>query len=402
MNQHSKSATFIFVMICFIATIPSICSDIFVPSIPAIAKYFDVTVDQVQLTISTLMCSLAISQLFYGPVSAAYGRKKPLIFGMLLVVVGTYVCAHAKSITQLTIGHVLEGLGLGACSLFRAMLRDCYEGKELRVKSSYANLLMTLFYPAAPMIGGQLQVLYGWDANFLFLCLLGTTCLTLVVFLPETNTHRSPDQLKPAYISKVYLLLLTHSSFVGYSLCSMLAMAGYFSWVLSIPLYIINSLHYTPDDLGFMMLIISASSILIGGSLNNRFIHYYSTDVVIKGAWTFLFIVSLLPIACFYFFGFYASWIYTCMWLYFFGTAFLWSNLYTKAFSPFQHLAGQAGSIYGNAQTMGGFFSALLVGYATESNPYGLCAILITVNLLSLLIYFLAISPHQQLIQDHT
>ena len=180
MSQHSKSATFIFLMICFIATIPSICCDIFLPSIPAITKYFDVTIDQVQLTISALMCSLAISQLFYGPVSAAFGRKKPLMFGIFLVVTGTLICANAQTLTQLTVGSILEGFGLGACSLFRAMLRDCYEGKELRTKSNYANLLMTLFFPAAPMIGGQLQVLFGWNANFLFLAMLGFICLVLI------------------------------------------------------------------------------------------------------------------------------------------------------------------------------------------------------------------------------
>ena len=98
---------------------------------------------------------------------------------------------------------------------------------------------------------------------------------------------------------------------------------------------------------------------------------------------------------------FQAIWLYAMMGLYFFGTAFLWPNLFTKAFAPFQHLSGQAGSLYGNAQTMGGFFAALLMGATSESNPFGLCVILISVNLLSLLLYFLIIAPHQRHIQPH-
>ena len=401
MHKKDFSSIFIFVMICFIATIPSISSDIFVPSIPAIANYFSVPIDQIQLTISTLMCSFAVSQLSMGR-SAAYGRKKPLLFGVSLILIGTIICSYSNTISMLTFGQIIEGIGLGSCSLFRAMLRDCYDGQELRIKSSYANLLMTLFYPAAPMIGGILQDFIGWQANFIFLAILSFCCLILIYVLPETNLHRNPDQITPSYIAKVYHLLLTHNSFVGYSLCSMLAMTGYFSWVLSIPLYIINYLHYSPKELGLAMLIISSVSILFGGSLNNRLSHRYSGDTILTCTWVFLFLSSLMPLIFYSWYGFQAIWLYFCMGVYFFGTAFLWPNLFSKAFSPFQHLSGQAGSLYGNAQTMGAFFSALLIGYASESNPYGLCIILITVNAISLLLYYLFINPHQKHVQSHT
>ena len=402
MLGNSKSPLFIFVMICFIATIPSICSDIFVPSIPAISGSFNVSVDQIQLTISTLMCSFAFSQLIYGPVSQAFGRKKPLMVGILLIFAGTLICGFSKNIRILTLGHIIEGIGLGACSLFRAILRDTYDGKELRIKSSYANLLMTLFYPAAPMIGGILQVVFGWRSNFFFLALLSSFCFFLLFLFPETNHHRNTDQIKLPYIQKVYLLLLTHNSFVGYSLCSMVAMIGYFSWVLSIPLYIIKNLDHSPDQLGLAMLLISSTSILIGGTINNKLARDFSVDTIIRSAWVYLLIISPLPMLFYSIYGLNAMTLYISMWLYFFGTAFLWPNLFSKAFAPFQHLSGQAGSLYGNAQTMGGFFAAVLIGYASENTPLGLCVILTLSNLLSLFIYFYAIVPHQQTIHHHT
>ncbi|MAV28872.1 MAG: hypothetical protein CMF43_03625 [Legionellales bacterium] len=398
----SKASSFsIFVIICIIASVPSISSDIFVPSIPAISQHFAVSMDKIQLTISTLMCSFAISQLIYGPVSAAYGRKYPLLFGLVLVCAGTVICSYAQSIQMLTFGQILEGFGLGSCSLYRAMLRDCYDGKELRIKSGTANLIMTLFIPAAPMIGGLLQDFIGWQANFVFLAILSLVCILLVMSIPETNLHRNPDQLSPPYVIKVYHLLLTHNAFVGYSLCSMLAMAGYFAWVLTIPLYIINYLHFSPADLGLGMLLVSAFSIFVGGSLNHYLAHRYSTESILVAAWIYLAVISCFPIMLYLWLDFQAIWLYAMMGLYFFGTAFLWPNLFTKAFAPFQHLSGQAGSLYGNAQTMGGFFAALLMGATSESNPFGLCVILIVVNLLSLLLYFLIIAPHQRHIQPH-
>lgn len=402
MLQSKRSPLFIFIVICFICSVPSISSDIFVPSIPAIAKHFSVSIDKLQLIISTLMCSFAVSHLFYGPLSAGYGRKPPLIFGLCLVFIGTVICCFSQSLQMLTLGQILEGIGLGSCSLYRAMLRDCYEGKELRQKSSTANLIMTLFIPAAPMIGGLLQDFFGWKANFVFLSLLSLACLGLIFAMPETNLHRNPDQIQPSYVVKVYHLLLTHHSFVGYSLCSMLAMTGYFSWVLAIPIYIIDHLKYSPSDLGLGMLVVSSASIFLGGLSNSILSYRLSIDTVLIAAWCFLLMTSIAPLLLFYWYGFQALWLYIMMGMYFFGATMLWPNLYMKVFTPFQHLSGEAGSLYGLAQTSGAFFSALLIGATTESNPYGLCVILISVNVLSFVIYYLVIAPHQQQVQAHT
>ena len=150
------------------------------------------------------------------------------------------------------------------------------------------------------------------------------------------------------------------------------------------------------------MLVVSLFSIMVGGSLNNRLVYRHTTDTILVSAWCFLTFISILPVLMFVLYDFHIYWLYTVMGIYFFGTAFLWPNLFSKAFAPFQHLSGQAGSLYGNAQTMGAFFAALLIGYASESNPYGLSTILVSVNILSLLIYYLAIVPHQQHVQSHT
>ena len=250
------------------------------------------------------------------------------------------------------------------------------------------------------MIGGFLQVIFGWRANFIFLSLLSLTALMAFLRIPETNQHKNPDQIKPEYLIKVYQLLFTHASFVGYCLCIMFAMVGYFAWILALPIYIIKHLKYSPDQLGVMMLIVSSSSIFIGSVINRYCIKRYPTNSILVLSWCCLMIAACLPSLCYQYWGFSAYWIYPCMWLYLFLTAYLWPNIYTKAFDPFQHLAGQASSIYGNAYTMGSFFSAILIGYASEATPYGLCAILFAANAGSLIIYFWRIHPHQRSLQE--
>ena len=394
----NPSSTVMFFLICLIAAIPTIASDIFVPSIPAITAFFNTHHDHVQLVISALLGSLTLSQFFYGFLSSAFGRKIPLIFGMVCILCGTLVCAYSETLTMLTWGFVLEGIGLGSCSLYRAMLRDCYAGMDFRQKSNIANIMITMIYPSAPMLGGYLQVFLGWQASFIFLAFLSAFGIVLLLFSEETNQHRSITQLSPTYIIKAYGLLLTHPPFIGYCLCVMMATTGYFAWIMTIPIYIIKNLHHSPDVLGTGMLVVCLLSVPIGGSINSRIIHSTPASSVLCSAWCALIISSPLPCVLFFYYGFHMSWVFFSMWLYFFFTSFLWSNLYAGAFSYFKELAGEAGALYSMAYSMGCFLATISVGYASEQNPYTFCTILVVVNILSLLFYRLFVLPSEQMV----
>lgn len=399
MFSIKSSSTTMFYLICLIAAIPTIASDIFVPSIPAITVFFNTNHDYIQLAISALLGGLTISQLFYGLLSSAFGRKIPLLFGMVCILCGTALCASSKTLTMLTWGFILEGIGLGACSLYRAMLRDCYDGMEFRQKSNVAIIMITMIYPAAPMLGGYLQVFLGWQASFIFLTILSACCMVLLLFSEETNPHRSISQLSPTYIIKTYGLLLTHPPFIGYCLCMMMATTGYFAWIMTIPIYIIKNLHHSPDVLGTGMLVVCLLSIPIGGAISNRITHSTPISNVLCSAWVMLTLSSFVPCLLFVHYGFHIYWIFCAMWLYFFFTSFLWANLYAGAFSYFKQLAGEAGALFSTSYSMGCFLATIATGYASEQNPYIFCIMLATVNVLSLIFHRLFIHPSEQVVQ---
>ena len=102
-------------------------TQLFVPSVPAIAVEFDVAIGVAQIAFSAAMVVLAISTLFYGPLSDRYGRLPMLYVGLVLFLIGTTVALFSTGITMLIVGRIIQAVG-GAAGMVitRAIVRDIY------------------------------------------------------------------------------------------------------------------------------------------------------------------------------------------------------------------------------------------------------------------------------------
>ena len=138
--------------IVLIATLAQFATDIYLPSLPGIADVFGVTIGASQLSISSYMLTLTVTQLFWGPASDKLGRKPALYWGLGIGLVGSILCASASSISMLIGGRFIQGIGNGAAAgLFRAILRDLYTGPALAKVGSYLSNLLVLTLMAAPI-----------------------------------------------------------------------------------------------------------------------------------------------------------------------------------------------------------------------------------------------------------
>ncbi len=110
-KKHFKLYIITLALLCTITMAPS---DIYLPSLPNMAGYFNVKFSLIQKTMTAYLLALAIFQLIYGPVSDYFGRKKTLYWGLSISVVGTLICVFAPNLTTLLIGRFIQGAG--ACS----------------------------------------------------------------------------------------------------------------------------------------------------------------------------------------------------------------------------------------------------------------------------------------------
>ncbi len=384
-----------FLLGCILASITSIACDIFTPSFPSMAIFFDTSADQIQLSMSIMMAGCAFSQLIYGPISEGIGRKKSLLIGLSLSIIGSSICCVAKSLLTLNIGILIMGIGVGCGSLYRCIFSDCYSGKQLSERGAYAALMYSIMIPCAPLLGGYLEENFYWQANFIFL-LASFICCTIQVLIgyKETNHHLHPSRLELHYIKRIYKLILSHTPFRGYAYCTMLTMLGYFAWIITLPIFVITNAGWSPSEFGLMMLYVTLTSMIIGGFLNSLAIKYFEISTIFKFAWTLMTLSGLTLIVSEYYYGFNIDIIIACMFVYFLASSFLWPNYYIEAFAPFHEQSGYANAAYGSLQLLGSSLSAFILAPLPESSATALGCILTITSVLCWLNYTLKITMY--------
>ena len=367
----------VFIIGCMLASLPSIGSDIFTPSINSMAVFLNSSIDGIQFSMSALMLGITLSQLVYGPVSEGVGRKPVLFFGLIVAIAGAYTCTIARDLDTLLLGQAILGIGLGCGSLFRCIFSDCYTGQQLRKRGAYASLFYNTMVTGAPLLGGYLEDFFYWQACFAVIAILSIiTMLMILFFMPETNKHHSRERLSPAFIFRVYNLVLSHQPFRCYCLCAMLTMAGFFSWMIVMPVFFVTFLKWSPVEYAWSISMICLFAMAVGGLLNNYILHRFSMHTVFQYCWACMLLASVILAGSYAVVGMNADWLIFSMLVFITPTAFLWPSYFTQAFAPFHEQSGYANAIYGSMQILGSSLAAFILAYAPDNTPYPLAGVL--------------------------
>jgi len=154
-------------LLAALSAIGPLTTDMYLPSLPDIARNLNASTAQVQFTISAYLIGFALGQIFYGPVSDRHGRKPVLMFAMALYCVASLACALSTSIEMLIVARTFQALGgSGGIVLARAIVRDIYAGARAGRELSVIGSVMALAPVLAPIAGGLLHTGFGWRAVF--------------------------------------------------------------------------------------------------------------------------------------------------------------------------------------------------------------------------------------------
>ncbi len=225
----------------------AIGQDIFVPEVPQIVKIFHTSQATVQLTLSLFMLAVGAGQLIVGPLSDQFGRKKIVLFSIALYVVGSIIAASSATIVWLISARIIEGIG--ACGMMVcafAIVRDLMSGAQSARIYSFLNGAIAVSPLIAPLLGGYLDVWFGWRAPFIALAVIGTMIfISTLLTLDETLSREKQIHFNFS-IFKRYWSILKNIHFLIYTFSAATALAIFFTF-FSISSYLLIEVLKVPE-----------------------------------------------------------------------------------------------------------------------------------------------------------
>lgn len=248
--------------------ISAMATNIFLPSLPGIAHYFEADYALAQMIVSIYLASTALLQLVIGPASDRFGRRPVMLACLMIYVFGTLVAIWAPTIETLLIARILQSFSAAGMVLARAIVRDTVDANEAASRIGYITMGMALVPMVSPMIGGLLDEIYGWQASFILMLGFGMLALVLVYFdLGETNRHTSSNIIEQF---RTYPQLFSSVRFWGYTLSAAFASGTFFTLIGAGPFVATEILGLRPSEFGLYMGLISLGY-MIGNFLSGRY-----------------------------------------------------------------------------------------------------------------------------------
>ncbi|MFE4263128.1 multidrug effflux MFS transporter [Streptomyces sp. NPDC056883] len=366
-------------MLGALAAVPPLSMDMYLPALPEVSRGLDASSTTVQLTLTACLTGMALGQLIVGPMSDKWGRRRPLLIGLLVYIVATAVCAFAPTAEVLVGFRLLQGLaGAAGIVIARAVVRDMYDGLQMAKFFSTMLMVSSLAPILAPIIGGQMLRATDWRGIFMVLAAIGIA-LTVLVWrrLPETLPVEKRNSGGVRATLWIMRGLLADRIFTGYVLTNGFAYAALFSYIAASPFVIQEiygaspttfSLLFGLNSLGLMIVSQVNGRVLFGRVRLDKALGMGLGIMVLAG-------IGLLSVAAGVF-G-HAGTIPIAVGLFAMISALglVLPNTQALALMRTPHAAGSASALVGTSCFIMGAIASLFVGIAGKTTPVPMAAV---------------------------
>jgi len=264
------------------AGMSSLSLNILVPAMPGLATKLAADPARVQLTVSLYLLGLAAAQLVFGPLSDRFGRRPVVLAGLALATIASTAAIFAASIASLVIARVAQSLGASTGqTIGRAIIRDLYDRQHAASMIGLVTSVVVLMPMVAPLIGGILDTLFGWEAIFAFTAVLSfAICAWALLDLPETrNLSLAPNSER--HFRADLAALAASPRFFGYALCAGLGSAPFFSFLGAAPHVVVSMLGRTSAEYGLWFFVPSIG-FMAGNFAVSRLTTRFGIDALIR------------------------------------------------------------------------------------------------------------------------
>ncbi|WP_212808630.1 multidrug effflux MFS transporter [Micromonospora endophytica] len=271
-----RAALGLLVLLGSLTAIGPLSLDTYVPALPEMTRDLASSQAQIQLSLTTCLVGMALGQLVTGTLSDRWGRRRPVLVGVVAYALISVLCALAPSAEALAAARFLQGFAGGMGTVVaRAVVRDLYAGRAAAKYFSRLVLVFGLAPMAAPAFGGLILRLTSWRGIFLALTVIGTLLAIAVASrLPETLPAARRNTGGLAATARIGRALFTDRVYLGYALTQGLAFAGLFAY-LSGSSFVLQDVFGLSVGTFTLVFGVNALAFVTVGQLNARLLDRY-------------------------------------------------------------------------------------------------------------------------------
>jgi DHA1 family bicyclomycin/chloramphenicol resistance-like MFS transporter len=361
MLEKPKKTLIIF-MLGLLSAIGPFSIDMYLPGFQSISMDLGTSIEHIQLSLTSFFIGIASGQMIYGPLLDRFGRKKPLIIGLLIYIAASIGCAITESADTLIFLRFIQALG--SCSgmvAARAMVRDYFPPNETAKVFSMLMLVIGVSPILAPTVGGYIIDYWGWHYIFIVLGAMTVFIMLGVIFLlPESKKPDVHMSLMPTPIIKNFWRVFTTPQFIVFGLAGGMASSGLYAYLSGSPFVMMQIFELNEKQYGWIFGLIAAG-LITTSQLNNLMLKKYKSENIAKYALMaqtvvglILLILSLTNTLGLYSIVFLIFCFLACQ-------GFVFPNTSALALNPFSSLAGSASALLGCIQLGIGAIASILV-----------------------------------------
>jgi len=265
-------------LLLLIITVLAACmeTDMYLPAFHDMMVYFQKSEEAIQSTLTWNFLGLCISGPFYGPISDAFGRKKPLLISLGIFFIGSLFTVFGENFEVLLGGRFLQGLGSGGCFTLRtAIVFDVFNKKQALLATAKINIIVPSLMACAPLIGGFLTNTYGFRSNFITIALIVFfSFFAILIFFKESLPPSKRTPFSSKIIFEGFGRALTNNAFWHLTLIVSLLFSGYLLFLSNAAIFFVTRLGIPKPQFPFYQLLILGSYIcgnLTAPSVSRRF-----------------------------------------------------------------------------------------------------------------------------------
>lgn len=367
-------------------------TDMYLPALPSLAHNLHASASATQLTLTASMLGLGGGQLLAGPLSDSFGRRRPVLLGLVAYTLSSVGCAFCNDVLALSALRLVQGAaGAAGIVVARAIVRDLYDGVEAARLFSRLIVVFGMAPILAPIIGGQLLHVTDWRGIFVVLAAIGAVLVVLGWrYLAETLPVEARHRGGVVSTLRVLGVLIRNRSFAGLTLIYGLMFGAVFAYIAGSPFIVENIFGFSPQLFG-LVFAINAAALVSVSQFGIRFISGTGPRRLAQFGLAVMAVVGVLLLV-----GVIANvgpgLVLPCFFVLLGSYGLVSPNLTALAMAPFPQSAGSASALMGIVQFWTGAAVAPLVGLSGTHDATPTALVIAVACVASFVVWWLSVA----------